>query len=104
MFTYNDYLAGKCTHREYYAQFVTESAKSAVASMVDIKKLAVDLANGDIHLNERYSCVKVWDKLLTPYHLKRDAIRDIKNNRASQADLVCVAKEAAKQLIETLNK
>lgn len=104
MFTHNDYLDGKCTHREYYAQFVTESTKAAVASAVDIKKLAVDLANGDTHLNERYSCVKVWDKLLTPYHLKRDEIRDIKNNRVSQADLVCVAKEAAKQLIDALNK
>lgn len=51
MFTYKDYLDGKCSHHEYYAQLVDGSnAKGVVRSHFTIEELKEMFAK-DEHLN-----------------------------------------------------
>jgi len=94
MFTRNDYLNGKCTSREYYAQFVTRYEKALVASQFGKKKLAEE-AKKDAHLNG--IALQEWDNLA----------RFINTNMRTHGDCltlagaVCILKEAARQVAES---
>jgi len=94
-FTRQDRMTGKCTHREYYAQFVTEAHIQNVAKFVGHDRL---LNSQDEHLND--IPLYVWDRLAmfqVGYMRKWTAAG---NKSISQSDLVCISKEAAKQYIE----
>lgn len=117
MITRQDYLNGKATHREYYGQFVNESVKSKVLKTIGKDKL---LASTDEHLND--IPMKKWDSIagflwqaqggqliavikprtsedVEPIHAR--LLKEAGDN-VSCAGLVCIYKEAAKQIIEDL--
>jgi len=58
---YEKYLAGKCSHRAYYAQFVSPNIKEVVRSNIGIKALLASRvpAFNDIPLER-------WDELAMP--------------------------------------
>lgn len=83
-FTRKDRLENKCTHREYYAQFVTDRIKSLVKS-----QFGEQLFNStDPHLND--IPLSKWDNLSGT----------VLRSGFSLSDCVCTLKEAAKQIIE----
>jgi hypothetical protein len=92
-----DYLEGRATHREYYAQFVDNQVLNIVASMVGVRTIC---ESTDEHLNDIH--LAVWDH--TAMALTR-ACRAVSRSRfeemgdiATQSGVVCVAKEAARQI------
>lgn len=98
--TYKEYMTNSNyeKHREFYSQFVTPYMKDRVTEVVDIKQLAKDLKDGDLHLNKTYSCSKVWDKL-SMVGLMNPKLKQF-GGVASIGSGVCIIKEAAKQLAE----
>lgn len=97
MITRNDYMAGNCTHREYHAQFVTNLIKKTVKTVIGLDKL---LASTDKYLND--IPLRRWDILAANPYLFTGLSKQMKlcNDYPTQAGLVCILKEAAKQIIE----
>lgn len=60
MKTRNDYISGKCTHREYYAQFVTSDIKAAVENKFTKARL-IEAFKQDEHFNT--IPLHQWDNL-----------------------------------------
>lgn len=93
MKTRKEYLDKKCTHAEFYGQFVNESVKRYVLS--GIGKDAI-LNSNDENFND--IPLSMWDaigpRLLLPISFK--SIGDI----TTLSGLVCIAKEAARQIKE----
>ena len=97
-FSYNDYLRGKCTHHEYYAQFAPifmRAVRSRWSKEYLQEKLAEDKNLNNIPLNQ-------WD------HLSRCFKQEIagKNKELGNGSVwslstgVCAAKAAAKIIAE----
>ena len=82
----------ECSHREYHAQFVSESVKNRVVCHIGMDKL---LASTDEHLND--IPLNLWDKL-DPVGSK--ATWDAAGDYATMAGHTCIYKEAARQVIE----
>jgi len=95
MYTRQDYLDHKCTHAEYYAQYVNAWILRLVQKQfsLDSLKEAGDNFNG-IPLEE-------WD-LLAGWLDRAEVNAALKahNDFWSLASCVCILKEAARQLIE----
>ena len=100
MFTRRDYVyENKCTHDEYYAQFVTESVKQLVLtkwSANEIKKsFAVDKNLNNLPLAQ-------WDKLAEILSMNNDLMRKLAKANGtggtSLSDRVCTLKRAAKMI------
>ena len=109
MHTRKDYLDQKCTHREYWAQFVTPGMRGMVQHRMDMKRLQSST-------NEYFSDVTTlrdWDvmKDATFRMLDQKAWRDIQypeytDPRSigwSLSDNTCLLKEAARQLVEQVD-
>lgn len=111
MYTRQDYLNGKVDHQKYYSQFVNEDVKNEVLNFIGKNNL---LDNTDKHLNN--IPLKKWDALagycfdyqgniterpssIKPidYSLLKEAKESV-----SASVLVCIYKEAARQLIKEL--
>lgn len=97
MKTRKQYLDGDATHREYYAQFVTEGIRQSVAQRIGHEKLKT--ASGDPHLNS--IPLEEWDGISHFAHTsgvfeKMKAAGDA----LTLAGSVCILKEAARQWIE----
>ncbi len=91
-FTRADYLANKCTYRQYYAQFVTEDMKLRLLAHIGGDNL---LRSTDEHLND--IPLRTWDLFIAgPLAIPMKAVGDY----MTQAGNVCIAKEAARQIIE----
>ena len=91
-FTRKDYMSDKCTHEEYYGQLVTQGMKDHIA-----RAIPQGLARStDPHFND--IPLPTWDRLGMAYSLRDEfkALGDIK----SAAGMVCVLKEAARQVKE----
>lgn len=101
MLTRKQYMAGECTHREYYGQFVTDEIKQAVLRMFSKKEL-VQAFKGDEHFNNLP--LRQWDNILDPrsYNLGlAKALKEAGNiGGISLSDCVCTCKEAARQIVE----
>lgn len=93
-YTRSDYMAGACSHREYYAQFVTPAIRAEVLRSITRPVL---LASKDEHLND--IPLQRWDNLS---FINRPALAiDEGGQRVySLAGGVCILKEAARQVIE----
>jgi hypothetical protein len=97
MFTKKDYLYGKCSHREYYAQMVeATNAKDMVVSYWGLEKLQ-KAYNEDQCLNTLP--IKEWDILaerlvIGPFLTFRDL-----GDMNTLSNRVCVLKEAARQVV-----
>lgn len=95
MKTRKQYMNNECTHREYYAQFVSKSTAQLVARMIGAKNL---LTSTDPHLND--IPLTRWDQL-DPYVRRPSQLAATGYTGGwSLSDSVCTAKEAARQWIE----
>ena len=91
-FTRSQYMKNECTHREYYGQFVTPANKKDVLNMTTLKTL---LKCKEDNLSE--IPLRNWDGLsvyVTSEQFKQAG------DSYSLSFLVCVNKEAAKQIID----
>jgi len=89
MLSRNDYLEGKVTHREYYAQFVTSSVRDTVRRHIGAHRIKI---SDDPHFND--IPLIEWDRLGWAVSRLSDP---------SLHERVCVLKEAAEQLRDEAN-
>ena len=96
-FTRADYMAGTCTHRQYYAQFVTPHMLAQVVASIGAERLA---KSKDPHLND--IPLATWDQLAGGMRtqLGREQLK-LAGDFPSLAGAVCILKEAARQTLET---
>ena len=94
MFTRQDYMSNKCSHREYYAQFVTPYIKAVV-----LKRFPRIAESTDEHFND--TPLAHWDALSNTLksHLALPEYGDGKKYY-SLGSAVCILKEAARQIKE----
>ena len=93
-----DYMDGKATFREYYGQFVTDEVKSWVLRHFTKDQLR---HSTDYHMNDLP--LSVWLRIIpqpVPYSI--DQKLAAANDYATQAVLVCIAKEAARQIVDDI--
>lgn len=93
MFTRQDYLQDKCTHRQYYAQFVNDNVKQMVKDRIGIDKIK---CSKDEHFND--IPLYLWDNCGLPYGIS-DLLKQA-GDYYSLAGQVCILKEAGRQLKE----
>ncbi len=94
-FTRKEYMADKCTHSEYYAQFVTPSILESVWRSIGQEKIR---ASTDEHFND--IPLKKWDIVSTNFSQAAAPKFKEAGDFVTQAGLVCVAKQAAKMIKE----
>lgn len=97
MKTRKEYLDGAVSHREYYAQFVTEGVKQLVEKRIGIDRLK---KSTDEHLND--IPLKTWDNLFStgvPKYIG-DKLREA-GDFPTMAGAVCILKEAARQILDS---
>ena len=98
MFTRKDYVIdGKCTHQQYYAQFVTGEIK-----MIVVLNFGLDTLKEAYQEDRTFNTIPLhrWDSLgiflnVPIMHDKFKQHQDF----ISQASIVCVLKEAARQVV-----
>ena len=96
MYTRQDYLNHKCTHREYFAQFVNGLHKRIVLERWTTKELARAWENNEA-FNTRVTSISQWDRLPCPTdHRLLDAVGE----HSTPSTRVCILKEAARQIVE----
>lgn len=83
----------RSNHRKFYAQFVNEATVSAVAKAIGPSRL---MASTDPHFND--IPLKDWDDV-APWLPREINFKDV-GDYPTQAGLVCLAKEAARQYVE----
>jgi len=92
-FTRKNYLDGDCTHRDYYAQFVSPGRPNHVAGIIGGDRL---LASTDSHLND--IPLRHWDAIPNPFGTD-EKMRSL-GDYPTLSSAVCISKEAARQWIE----
>lgn len=96
MITRKQRISGEFTHREYYGQFVNNSILKTVVSRIGLEALR---KSTDEHLND--IPLARWDRL----PLSRETLELLKEADPcgwSLSDKVCIYKQAARQVIESL--
>jgi len=95
MKTRRDYMDGKATFSEYYAQFITPELVEAVKAKIGIDKVK---ASKDPHLND--IPLAKWDSIFFDYNLKKGIEKKMQEvgEYLSLAGAVCTAKECARLL------
>lgn len=95
MKTRKQYINGSCTHREYFAQFVTDSTINYVLNVMGEERL--------LRHSENLSGIplKEWDNMHLPINIK--ALKEAGDSYSLSVN-VCIGKETARQIIEQLNK
>lgn len=119
MITRQNYMNGEASFKEFFSQFVNEGVKAKVLAVIGKEAL---LASKDEHLND--IPMKKWDSMAgfrwsiiggqEVAVVKPQTSEDVKpidagllrdtGEGVSCAGLVCIYKEAARQLIEELKK
>ena len=99
-FTRHDYMNKKCSHFEYYSQFVNEVMKSVILRKYSKEQLT-KLFEEDKHLNN--IPLKFWDS--SEGSFKQDIARTNKRLSGesiwSLSDHVCAMKAAAQKIINS---
>ena len=102
MFTCDDYMRHRCTHREFYRQFVTPAIIAGVKWLIGEDRL---LDSVDPHFND--IPLRRWDKLgdvlmstLSPTRDHLLGVARATGENLSRATVVCILKEAARQWLE----
>lgn len=98
-YTREDYMQGKCTHDEFYQQFVTEGLKNCVARHIGMDDIN---ASKDVHFND--IALDRWDVCPIPYDVMDEFIKSSGCRLFSLSDRVCITKMAAKILKEASKK
>lgn len=91
--TRRDYLNRKCTHRQYYSQFVNTNTKNQLLRYIPKKEI---VASKDPHFNDIK--IRRWDAI--PAIAGTNDKMKKKGDYLTLAGKVCVYKEAAKQIKE----
>ena len=96
IYTNKDNLEGKCTHREFYAQFVTDDTIKQVGKIFGDRLHSAK----DNHFNSNSGFkLREWDRLwLTPNQINKVKSVGGTNTRSTK---VCILKEAARQYVES---
>jgi len=94
MITRQDYLEGKATHRQYYAQFVNGQTKIRLLAGISRERL---LASTNENLND--IPLTEWDNLPTIFFEYDKKMSDA-GDYLTTSGKVCIYKEAARQIIE----
>lgn len=98
MYTRQDYMDKKCTHRQYYAQFVDDRVKQRVLAIFSKEQLTKAFQE-DKHFNTSYTPLSKWDTAgYEPFPVADDLKKY--DDFLTQAGIVCILKEAAEQIIE----
>ena len=92
MFTRKQRLANECTHREYFAQFVTDGTRTAVLNSIGLSALK---GSTDLHLND--IPLQRWDN--TSFYIQSGSMEKA-GDWLSPAGKVCILKEAARQILD----
>ncbi len=83
-------------HREYYAQYVTESIRLLVKSRIGLSRLqkSTDEHLNDIPLDE-------WDRLAPIINRSANSLLRANGDFPTLNSSICIAKEAARQILES---
>ena len=101
MFTRQQYMNNECTHRQYYAQFVTRGIRSSVKRSVGLDNLV--RCSDQEYFNT--IPLRLWDVLTYNIRVMVDkALLASANEGWSLSTGVCIAKEAARQLVEEYHR
>jgi len=95
MYTRKDYINGLCTHEQYYSQFVNDGVLRVVAQEIGIERIK-EAYKTDKHLNN--ISLYVWDRVGLCINPEKKFLE--LGDSKSLAGLVCIVKEAARQLIK----
>lgn len=92
-----DYIAGNCTFSDYYRQFITPRLSEAIREKIGLNALHRSKCE---HLND--IPLSKWDALFQDSQIKNEMSHALKahGDYLSLAGCVCVAKEAARQMLE----
>lgn len=93
-YTRQDYMNNKCSHREYYAQFVTDDTKNYVLLRIGRDRI---VNSKDEHFND--IPLKLWD-LAVPHAPGSRGFKEA-GDWYSLGTGVCMLKEAARQIKES---
>jgi len=113
MITRKEYMKdSERLHRKYFAQFVDDTIKQEILKAIGIDKL---LNSKDEHLND--IPIKLWDNLTgfefrgsemirKPFSIRKELLDKLTatGEGVSCGGLVCIYKEAGKQIIKQYNK
>lgn len=96
-FSRSDYMRGLCSHRQYYAQFVTPYIKGSVRDVIGLDRL---MSSTDEHLND--IPLHRWDRLSGALRVVLSIPNEYGDGKRyySLGGGVCILKEAARQIIE----
>lgn len=92
------YINGEVGHREYYGQFVNDTIKARLLHYIGKKQL---LESKDKHFND--IPLWMWDRIDNGNLGLTQALR-ISGDYITKASLVCIFKEAARQIVEAENE
>lgn len=97
MYTRKQYMGGACSHRDYYAQFVTEYILRMVRDVIGMDTLK---ASRDEHFNDIQ--LHRWDHLSEALKGSLAIANEYGDGKKyySLGNGVCILKEAARQLLE----
>jgi hypothetical protein len=95
MHTRTDYLEGRCSHREYYAQFVVASVVARVLRNIGLAALR---ASTDEHFND--IPLAKWDAILFPFPSYLGDMMRERGDYPTMAGAVSICKEAARMLMD----
>jgi hypothetical protein len=98
MFTRAQYLAGECSHQEYYGQFVNQWILTCVKGKYGVNRL-IEAEKLDINFNTipLYS----WDQLNIMSAVDQELWAAANGSRYySLSDNLCIQKQAARMIVE----
>ena len=98
MFTRGQYLAGECSHQEYYGQFVNHSIIDSVRCQFGVNQL-INAHEIDEHFNSIALCR--WDERNIMSSVNQELWKAANGSRYhSLSDNLCIKKAAAKIIVE----
>lgn len=95
MYTRQDYINHKCTHSEYFMQFVNVMQKRMILSRWAAEELAKAWEN-DEAFNTWFTSIREWDKIFCPVDPR---LLDAVGESSTPSTRVCILKEAARQIV-----
>lgn len=98
-FTRRDYMDNKCTHHEYYSQFVTEETKRLVIRFIGSKDFLSEKFEADNNLNN--ISLRQWDSIaLCNKHIGAIDENGTGVKIYSKSNAICVLKTAAIMIVK----
>lgn len=106
MFTRKQYLDKQCTHREFWAQFVTNGMREMVRQRITLERLQRSSNEyfNDVTKLQDWDCMKdatfrmldmkKWRELQYPEYIGLTSVG------WSLSDNICILKEAARQIVD----